>query len=155
MLDNLMLLIQYSSNKNNGIFNRLGFLLSYMCHNNFPCISIQKVNRFLEIQSIFFDSFNHRLNIDQYQNIRMFNKYCCKSKKGKMIKTKVVIQQNWFYIYIKLNSIFLYYYRIQYIHLLLVHCNCNSFDGKFCILELSFRNTLKCKDIYYWHQEDL
>ena len=139
----------YSSSKNNDIFGISCFRLNYKCQNNFRCTSIQKV----EIRSVFSNLQCHMLSIDQYQNTRKLNKYYYKSMKGKTIRLLAFILHNWFCKCIDQCSIFWNCFRTLCNRLLLDRYNYNNFNGKFSILEQSCHNILKCKGIYYLHQD--
>ena len=151
MLSNLKQMNLYSSSMNNDIFGIACFRLNYKCQNNFPYISIQKVNHCLEIRPVFFNLQSHMLSIDQCQNTHKLNKYYYKL--DKKIWMKAFIRQNWFCIYIDQYSIFWNCFRTLCNRLLLDHCNCNNFNGKFSILEQSYHNNPISMDIYYLNQD--
>ena len=149
MLSNLKQMNLYSSSMNNYIFGIACFRLNYKCQNNFPYISIQKVNHCLEIRPVFFNLQSHMLSIDQCQNTRKLNKYYYKSMKGKTIRLSAFILHNWFCKCIDQYSIFWNCFCTLCNRLLLDRYNYNNFNGKFSILEQSFHNIPISMDIYY------
>ena len=115
-LDNLKQMNLHSSSMNNGIFGRLHFLKNYKYQNNFPYISIQKMNHCLEIRSVFSNLQSRMLSIDQYQNTHKLNKYYYKLVIDKTIMLSAFILHNWFCKCIDQYSIFWKWCHILYNH---------------------------------------